>query len=399
MRLRKKRMPFYAGITTLVVVIVIVLSVLFLWINRESKVAAIRMADHLFTTINQKGLQLYEDSLESVALLTGSFVKMPSMTVMPLAGDLSHPGIPVMLHALSSHKLIFSFYCGYEDGSFIQVIAAGNNAKTRQLYHAPEQTAFILRTIAPASSGSMQQHWLFLDHDIKLIGKAQDIDPGYDPRRRAWYTRAKTEQDAFFTPPYVFSSSHLPGITCARRLMNGGGVLGCDITLTDFSRSLKEQQISTHAVIFVFEHDGRIILNPGENPVHSGADNQLTFFKDNDHGFDMPMPDYLFNQGELHNLSICKGTLSEEDRFKINEHIVRTINMLDQLDFPDYLANVPEFAGAHHETMNGTGYPCKRKREEMSVQARIMAIADIFEALTAADHPYNAHGLQAHNEP
>lgn len=757
MRLKKKRFPFYVSITTLIVVIVTVLSMLFLWIiHRESKLAAIRMADHLFTTINAKSLQLYEDSLESVALLTGSFVTMPSMNVLPLPEDLSHPGIPAMLQALSANEVLFSIYCGYEDGSFIQLIAARDNAQIRQLYHAPEPTAYILRIIAPGSSDSMHQSWLFIDQNIKLVGKAHDIDPEYDPRRRIWYTRAETEQSAFFTPPYVFSSSRLPGVTCAQKLMNGSGVLGCDVTLNAFSRALKEQKISAHAVIFVFEQDGSIILNPGENPVYLGADNKLTFlkggasgdirirrvvddyranpdvlnhpgreiiikdapylvrftpvdaalgidqiiavaapvadftghitkmendilifscgmlaviipfafimsrkisaslerlegeaqkinrsdfsdtepfdsgvkelhslisaffkmktqirkllqqqrnlfdnftkliaaaidakspytgghcarvpviaqlladaacdcdsgpfadftinsddqrwefemaawlhdcgkvttpehvvdkatkletiynrihevrmrfevllrdarieyyqgiledkadprqlkaqlekrqqqitddfsfvarcnvggefmaddkidllyeiarqtwtrylddqigisgdeadrkpqpkpilpieeplladkpehlferpdnppFENNIHGFDMHVPNYLFNQGELHNLSIRKGTLSEEDRFKINEHIVQTINMLDQLDFPDYLANVPEFAGAHHETMNGTGYPRKLKKEDMSIQARIMAIADIFEALTAADRPY-----------
>lgn len=62
--------------------------------------------------------------------------------------------------------------------------------------------------------------------------------------------------------------------------------------------------------------------------------------------------------------------------------------MLNQLDFPDYLANVPEIAGAHHETMIGNGYPRGLKKDEMSIPARIMAIADIFEALTAADRPY-----------
>jgi HD-GYP domain-containing protein (c-di-GMP phosphodiesterase class II) len=62
--------------------------------------------------------------------------------------------------------------------------------------------------------------------------------------------------------------------------------------------------------------------------------------------------------------------------------------MLNRLEFPDYLANVPEFAGAHHETMIGSGYPRGLKKEQMSIPARIMAIADIFEALTAADRPY-----------
>ena len=105
-------------------------------------------------------------------------------------------------------------------------------------------------------------------------------------------------------------------------------------------------------------------------------------------GFDMEVPENKFNFGEIYNLAITRGTLTAEERFKINDHIVQTIIMLEQLPFPKHLRRVPEYAGGHHETMIGTGYPRKLKRDEMSVPARIMAIADIFEALTAADRPY-----------
>jgi HD-GYP domain-containing protein (c-di-GMP phosphodiesterase class II) len=104
--------------------------------------------------------------------------------------------------------------------------------------------------------------------------------------------------------------------------------------------------------------------------------------------FKVSVPEHKYNWGEIHNLSVERGTLTEEERFKINEHIVRTIVMLEQLPFPKQLARVPEYAGGHHETMIGTGYPRKLRKEEMSIPARIMAIADIFEALTAADRPY-----------
>jgi HD-GYP domain-containing protein (c-di-GMP phosphodiesterase class II) len=83
-----------------------------------------------------------------------------------------------------------------------------------------------------------------------------------------------------------------------------------------------------------------------------------------------------------------RGTLSPEDRFKINEHMVQTIRMLSALPFPRHLAAVPEIAGAHHETLDGRGYPRRLRGEQMGVLARVMAIADIFEALTAADRPY-----------
>ena len=91
---------------------------------------------------------------------------------------------------------------------------------------------------------------------------------------------------------------------------------------------------------------------------------------------------------EIENLTIRAGTLTAGERDIINYHIVATIKMLEQLPWPKHLKNVPEYAGGHHERMDGKGYPKGLTREQMSVQARVMGIADIFEALTARDRPY-----------
>ncbi|WP_423185258.1 HD domain-containing phosphohydrolase [Alishewanella sp. d11] len=106
------------------------------------------------------------------------------------------------------------------------------------------------------------------------------------------------------------------------------------------------------------------------------------------YGFQMTVPQYKYQRGELVNLSITRGTLTEEERYKINEHIMQTIIMLEQLPYPKHLRNVPIIAGGHHEKMDGTGYPRRLQQEQMPLTARMMAIADIFEALTAADRPY-----------
>lgn len=105
-------------------------------------------------------------------------------------------------------------------------------------------------------------------------------------------------------------------------------------------------------------------------------------------GINMDVPEHLYNLGELYNLSISRGTLTAEDRFKINEHMISTIKMLEALPFPDELKNVPRYASTHHETMRGSGYPRKLPGEQLSVPERILAVADVFEALTAADRPY-----------
>ncbi|MDF3124959.1 HD family phosphohydrolase [Rheinheimera sp. 1928-s] len=96
----------------------------------------------------------------------------------------------------------------------------------------------------------------------------------------------------------------------------------------------------------------------------------------------------LLSDNEIYNLSIARGTLTPEERQIINRHMDITVDMLESLTFPKHLQRVPEFACGHHEKMDGTGYPKGLTKEQMSVPARMMAIADIFEALTASDRPY-----------
>ncbi|MGE0110103.1 HD domain-containing phosphohydrolase [Aquabacterium sp.] len=119
-----------------------------------------------------------------------------------------------------------------------------------------------------------------------------------------------------------------------------------------------------------------------ERPVHD------LMPKDDRWGFRMAEPKLLYNQGELYNLRVSYGTLTEEERFKINQHIVQTEVMLRQLPFPPHLTHVPEIAAGHHEKMDGTGYPKGLHHEQLRPETRMLAIADIFEALTASDRPY-----------
>lgn len=102
----------------------------------------------------------------------------------------------------------------------------------------------------------------------------------------------------------------------------------------------------------------------------------------------------LLLEEEVNNLQIGRGTLTVREREIINNHVSVTIKMLESLPYPRHLKRVPEFAGGHHEKMDGTGYPYGLKRDQMSIPARMLAIADVFEALTASDRPYKkAMGL------
>jgi HD-GYP domain-containing protein (c-di-GMP phosphodiesterase class II)/ABC-type amino acid transport substrate-binding protein len=105
-------------------------------------------------------------------------------------------------------------------------------------------------------------------------------------------------------------------------------------------------------------------------------------------GIDMDVPAHVSNLGELHNLSVSRGTLTAEDRFRIQEHMISTIKMLESLPFPAELKNVPRYASTHHETMKGTGYPRGLAGDQLSIPEKLLAVADVFEALTASDRPY-----------
>lgn len=127
----------------------------------------------------------------------------------------------------------------------------------------------------------------------------------------------------------------------------------------------------------------------GDRPEHLIARSESDKIPvDNPWGFRLDVPEYKYNQGELYSLSVQRGTLTAEERYMINGHMIQTIIMLNKLPFPKHLRQVPLLAGSHHETMDGKGYPKKLKMSEQPLAARMMVIADIFEALTAADRPY-----------
>lgn len=125
-----------------------------------------------------------------------------------------------------------------------------------------------------------------------------------------------------------------------------------------------------------------------DRPEHIIKRNQGNSLIQNSSWCRMDVPEHLYNLGEIYNLSISRGTLTDEDRFKINEHIIMTIHMLKTLPYPEHMKRIPEYAGSHHETLIGTGYPSKLTARDIGTPGRIMAIADIFEALTASDRPY-----------
>jgi len=129
----------------------------------------------------------------------------------------------------------------------------------------------------------------------------------------------------------------------------------------------------------------QLISDQPEHMIHRENGTRESYSK---FGFRFEVPDSLYNRGELYNLSIRRGTLTVEERFKIDEHVAQTIIMLEHLPFPDDLKKVPILAGRHHELPDGSGYPRRLEASELSIPDRILSTADIFEALTSVDRPY-----------
>jgi HD-GYP domain-containing protein (c-di-GMP phosphodiesterase class II) len=178
----------------------------------------------------------------------------------------------------------------------------------------------------------------------------------------------------FMAPERIARLQRIAGITWRRTIDDRLGL--------SWEESARQPQ--TRAPLPAVEH----LL--ADRPSHIVEHDAMPLAADNPWGFVIKPPPHKANLGEIYNLSIRYGTLTAEERYHINDHIVQTIIMLEALPYPKNLRRVPEWAGGHHEKMDGTGYPRGLKRDQMSIPARIMMIADIFEALTARDRPYKA---------
>jgi HD-GYP domain-containing protein (c-di-GMP phosphodiesterase class II) len=124
---------------------------------------------------------------------------------------------------------------------------------------------------------------------------------------------------------------------------------------------------------------GEPLTRAGEGRIRALASRRLVL-----QGKEVP----LLTPEEVETLCIPQGTLSLAERKIIQDHVRVTDRMLSQLPFPKRLRQVPRHAADHHEALNGKGYPRGRKQGEISLQSRIIALADVFEALTAKDRPY-----------
>ena len=224
---------------------------------------------------------------------------------------------------------------------------------------------------------------LLRDAEIECLKAIRD---GADPaaaRRRLEERRAQLTDDFDFVAECNIGGEFMAPerVERIRRIAGETWLRDFDDRIGLSHEELRRYEGAPAAALPALEH---LLADQPHHIIPRGVDKAL----DPKYGFKVKVPQHLYNFGEVYNLCIGRGTLSEEERFKINEHIIQTIVMLDAMPFPKELRRVSEYAGTHHETLVGSGYPRRLTKDELSVPARIMAIADIFEALTASDRPY-----------
>lgn len=265
LKLKNRKIHFYVSLASLVVFLVTLLTGLFLWNSqRESSAAAVKMADRLFDEITGRVEGKFHFLLGSVSIFTDSGANMPNMMKEPVYDGLSHESLEYLIKSVDNFNYIFSVYIGYSNGDFLQVIPTRNNPLIFSTYAAPEETHMIIRSISRDYTGKRMQYWRFLDKNRHVVGAKTDENPKYDPRKRPWYLKGLKADTSTFTDPYIFYSSKEPGVTCSRHILGKGGVLGMDISLSNFSKFLQNQAVSENGRLFLFDQSARIIAHPYE---------------------------------------------------------------------------------------------------------------------------------------
>ncbi len=259
----QKKISLASLIATLLITSSLILTVsILLSVKNESDLVAINMATELFNEITTKTTAKIDSiikplkSIASISAATFDGKKGVSTT-----GSFS-PIKRTMKAILDSNEQLMSVYLGYANGAFYQLISPRKKNIILEKYKAPANCSYIERIISVNHAGKRIQHWKFLDLEFRRISSRIDGKVSYDPRIRPWYLQAQTTNKSIFTSPYIFSSSRLPGLTCAHILNDKRGVFGMDICIAQLSAMLKEQQVTDNGSLWIVDSKNRLVAFP-----------------------------------------------------------------------------------------------------------------------------------------
>lgn len=268
--------------------------------------------------------------------------------------------------------------------AFIQCIAKAIDAKSRHTSNHCQRVPLLMELIAQAACEDTGH---FADFDL-------DDTEWYELRVAAWMH----DCGKLATPETVLDKAtklhrHYDGIESVKArfcaLINQTELHFAKLMMQD-GADRDALELECQQKIVQLKSDLEFVIQSNKGSEFMGEDAQQRIADIASHHWvnHLGQNEPVLSPDEVYNLSIQRGTLTEEERQVINNHISVTIDMLEGLPFPKTLRRVPEYAGGHHERIDGSGFPKGLTKEQMSIPARMMAIADIFEALTSRDRPY-----------
>lgn len=167
--------------------------------------------------------------------------------------------LPFMAQALNATPTISALYVGYNNGEFFLVRPVRGNPQIFEATAAPPQTEFVVQSIENNGESS-EMTFFYLDRELRVIGKNNQFNTGYDPRVRGWYRQAAASDGVVPSRIYVFSTTQELGATLARRLQHQRGVVGADMALTQYAARLEQLKIGDDGRIVIVNDRGEIAV-------------------------------------------------------------------------------------------------------------------------------------------
>jgi adenylate cyclase len=259
----------YFGITSLLLAIVVALAGGIIWYNsKKSKELAIAAAERMMEEVGDNvvgHVKLLYDPIYAVIRI-GS--RVPELTSPAISEDPRARSL--ILRELRSYPQLLSIYVGFDNGDFFMVthIAGETSTAVRDALHAPQQAVFANEIITADPGGDRKTKWVYLAENGDVIGRADPVSAGFDPRQRPWYDAAKHSETVELSNLYMFSTSGQPGFTVSRSFgKETPGVIGADLATTDLARFLREQRITPASAAYIFTKKGEVIASPGLAPI------------------------------------------------------------------------------------------------------------------------------------
>lgn len=268
---------FSLSVFAVFLALVVVLGGMIAWYNyRSSSDIALGSAHKLFVKVSDHAADRLYRQIETSAAAVDYGYLVPDLGTPPVGSGMGHPALAFMIGELRKNPDLYSLYAGYQQqGSFFQVIQVPTGESRQSLLdslNAPVGTAYIVRTIRSDADGGRTTLWTFLDEEALPFADRTSFTSRYDPRARPWYKAAREKPDErISTAPYLFTSSMAPGITIARELAAGAGVIGLDIELGSLGAFLGRQEISETSRVFLMDGEGRLIAHPDPDMLLAGG--------------------------------------------------------------------------------------------------------------------------------